>query len=165
MPRETRWIPALLAIVLNVGCFSSQPWTGLGPMAQGAGSGEKERQALGSFTVASDRVGDATVTPFGCEAGGRQHFLGADFPDERSGVVVRLVVDPLDGPAVRVFATDARFEKTFVFRRAECRTFHFSLSSTGWRINDIEDYKLSLEVDCERSGESVRGQLSTTHCH
>lgn len=121
---------------------------------------------LGAFTVSSDRLGHLTVSPSSCTAGDRQFFLGGDFEDEKSGIVVRLVVDPLDGPAARVFATATPFEKTAVFRRPECRVFHFSLDTTGWRINRIQDYRLTLDLDCSnKEGDSITGKASAAHCH
>ena len=58
------------------------------------------------------------------------------------------------------------FEKTTVFRRPECRVFHFSLDATGWRINRVQDYRLTLELDCSNTnGDSLIGKASVTHCH
>jgi hypothetical protein len=121
---------------------------------------------LGSFALASERLGHVTVAPTTCTAGERQFFLGGDFEDEKAGVIVRLVVNPLDGPAARVFASAAPFEKAAVFRRPECRVFHFSLDTAGWRINRIQDYRFTLELDCSnRGGDSIIGKASVTHCH
>lgn len=141
------------------GCLAGRP------IDSGSGS-SVEPQMLGSFALVSERLGHVTVVPTICTAGDRAFFLGGDFEDEKSGVVVRLVVDPLDGPAARVFAGAAPFEKTAVFRRPECRVFHFSLDTTGWRINRIQDYRLALELDCSnRDGDSIIGKASVNHCH
>jgi len=148
-----------LCMLLCVGCFSSRA---VGPTSSSQGEG----RTLGSFTVTSDRLGHLTVMPSSCTAGERQLFLGADLEDGRTGIVVRLVVDPLDGPAARVFASESPFEKTAVFRRSDCRVFHFSLDTTGWRINRIRDYRLTLDLDCSnQDGDVVIGQASATHCH
>ena len=60
---------------------------------------------------------------------------------------MRLVVDPLGDAAVRVFSAAAPFERSVVFRRGECGVFHFSLDSTGWSINDVDDYAVTLQLD------------------
>lgn len=146
-----------IMVLLAAGCFSSKP-------VAVTGNGVAEGN-LGSMTVSSPQLGDVTVTPTLCMSGARQYFLGGDFEDEKGGTVVRLVVDPLSGPAVRVFSADAPFEKSVAFRRDQCSVFHFSLDSTGWRINRIDDYRLTLNVDCSRAGETVRGAVSATHCH
>jgi hypothetical protein len=120
---------------------------------------------LGSIQVSSPSLGERTLAPTSCTAGSRQFFLGGDFADEKSGVIIRLVVDPIASPAIRVFSAATPFDKNLVFHREECSSFHFSLDSTGWRINHIEDYRLTLNVDCSRNGETVRGSVSATHCH
>ena len=147
----------LVGCVLLTGCFSSKPIGG-----QGAPDGNPP--TLGTFAVTSQVLGDHVLAPSECTAGDRQHFLGADFATPASTVVVRLVVDPLDGPAVRVFSTDAQFDRTVVFRRPDCRVFHFSLDSTSWRVNDVYDYRVTLQLDCSRDGESIKGEASATHC-
>ena len=153
---------ALVALLVGAahvtGCLSGKP---VGE-SKASPSGSA---ALGSFTVSSEVLGNQVVAPVACTAGDREYFLGADFASLDGGLVIRLVVDPLDGPAVRIFAADAQFDRSVVFRRSECATFHFSLDSTGWRINEVNDYRLTLELDCSRSGESIKGSASTTHCH
>ena len=143
--------------VLLAGCFSSKP-------IGGPGASNGSSPTLGTFAVTSQVLGDHVLTPSACTAGDRQLFLGADFATPSSPLVVRLVVDPLDGPAVRVFSTDAQFDRTVVFRRSDCQVFHFSLDSTGWRVNDVTDYRVTLQLDCTRDAESIKGEASATHC-
>lgn len=147
-----------LGITLLAGCLSGRP---LGDSK----AKTAEPTALGSFTVSSQVLGSQTFTPSGCTAGDRQFFLGADLMSPDSNLVVRLVVNPLDGPAVRVFSADAQFDRTVTFRRSDCSVFHFSLDSTGWRVNNVYDYSLTLQLNCSRPGESLSGSASTTHCH
>jgi hypothetical protein len=146
------------AVIALTGCFSSKP-----VIPTGAENGAAP--TLGSIEVSSRSLGQLTVAPTACTAGSRQFFLGGDFADEKNGVVVRLAVDPVASPAVRVFSAAAPFDKSIVFHRKECSVFHFSLDSTGWSINRVEDYRLTLNVDCSRNDESVRGTVSATHCH
>jgi hypothetical protein len=123
------------------------------------------QQALGSFTVSSASLSQTMLIPLSCAAGDRQFFLGADFEDKDSGLILRLVVDPLEGPAVRMFTSAAPFDNSIVFHRSDCKVFHFSLDTTGWRINRIYDYRITLQLDCSRNGESIQGSASATHCH
>jgi len=146
------------AAALMMSCLSSRP-------VEGTGAGRAEEQPLGSFTLESGTFGDSTLAPTVCAAGDRQSFLGADLQTPGSPVVLRLVVDPIEGPAVRLYSTEAPFDKSVVFRRSDCSVFHFSLDSTGWRINDYEDYRLTLQLDCAREGEHITGNASSTHCH
>jgi hypothetical protein len=147
--------------LLDLGCFSSQP---LASGAQGNSAGQPA--GLGALRLSSEVLGRVEIMPAACTSGAREHFLGADFSDENNGFVIRLVVDPLDGPAVRVFSIAAPFDKSLVFRRSECRVFHFSLDSTAWRINDVQDYQVSLDLDCvSETGETLEGKVSANHCH
>jgi len=148
---------AVMSMFLLSGCLSGS--------AVDLPGGAESGQPLGRIEVESSALGSMTLAPESCSSGDLQSFLGGDFSDSANATVVRLVVDPLDGPAVRVFKAAAPFEGDFVFRRTECAVFHFSLDSTGWRVNDVYDYRITLEVDCERPGEFVKGSLSTTHCH
>ena len=44
--------------------------------------------------------------------------------------------------------------------------FRFSLDETGWKVNDVRDYRLSLELDCALAdGTTIHGSASTTHCN
>lgn len=155
--------PLALALALNLvtlACLSSQPKTSGGQEDAGG------QRRLGSFAFSSALSGALTLAPSYCTSGDRQRFLGADFAGGESGLTVRLVVDPLDGPAVRVFSDAAPFEKSVVFRRSECRVFHFSLDDTGWRVNGVHDYAVTLDLDCtNKSGDSLTGKSSASHCH
>lgn len=143
-------------IPLLMSCLSSRP---LGNVPS------SESQGLASFSVSSQVFGVQSFTPTVCTGGDRQFFLGSDLSDPNSSLVLRLVVDPLEGPAVRLFSSQAPYDKSVVFRRSDCRVFHFSLDSTGWRVNDINDYRLTLQIECDRQGESIAGSASSSHCH
>jgi hypothetical protein len=120
---------------------------------------------LGSFVTSGPTLGQQAVAPTSCAAGERQVFLGVDLLDERTGIVTRLVVDPATGPVVRVFKAASPFDATVLFRRSECHVFHFSLDSTGWRIDHIDELRMSLELDCQLpSGDSVVGRASASGC-
>ena len=143
---------ALCGLLACSGCLSA------GPGGEGA--------ALGSFTLVSTRLGNHTIVPATCTAGDRQVFLGGDFADPSSGMVIRLVVDPLAGPAARVFVAAEPYEKSVVFQRSQCRTFQLSLETTGWRINHVRDYRIAIDLDCANdAGDAIAGKASATHCH
>lgn len=151
----------LAAALLSTGCFSLAG----GPLP-GTAAADAPPGVLGSMSVSSPLLGNATVAPTACSSGERQQFLGGDFLDAASGLAIRLVVDPLEGPGARVFDTSDPYRKSVVLRRGECTAFHFSLEETGWRVNDVRDYRLSLELDCALpDGTTVHGSVSTTHCH
>lgn len=144
------------SMAMLAACATSVPGT-IGDHATGA--------PLGSLNLSSPALGERTLLPTVCRAGERELFLGFDLLDEKAGVVTRLIVDPATGPVVRVFSASAPFDKTVLFPRPECRTFHFSIESTGWRINRIDQLDVSLDLDCRLpSGSSIVGKVSAPGC-
>lgn len=141
------------------GCFSSA--TGL---AAAHAAGEPGKR-LGSFEVASIGAPRGTIAPATCVAGDHELFLGADLVDPDTHLVVRLVVDPLDGPALRVYDADAPFERSVLFFRDECTTFGMELGETGTMVNNIVERRLELEVECENEdGATIRGSAAVARC-
>lgn len=125
-----------------------------------------ESRPSGSVRLSSAALGSLTLSPSRCTAGDRERFLGADFRDETGDAVLRLAIDPVDGPAVRVFSSAAPFRKTVVFRASECRVFNWSLEATTMRVNRIQDYRVALDLDCAgKSGDSIEGRVASRHCH
>lgn len=156
----SRALGTAVLTLASAACLSSQPIVSSGTAGASRGSD------LGSFELTSELLGRHTLVPNTCDGASRQHFLGGDFLDEKAGLAVRLVVDPLGTAAVRVFSPEKPFEKSVVFRREECRVFHFSIDSTGWRVNDRDDYRLTLEIDCAgKGGDTIRGSVGAGHCH
>jgi hypothetical protein len=153
----------LLGTVLSfsAGCFSAKP---LVPNTDAASAGGQIY--LGALALTSSAFGQINLKPNSCSSGGRQFFFGADFEDDRAGAVLRLVIDPLEGPAVRVFSTTKPFSQSVIFRRSDCPVFDFSLDSTGWQINHIKDFRVTLKIECaNKDGESLKGTASASHCH
>ncbi len=153
-----RPMPAVLLLgLLSAGCASSRP--------AGSAGGTQEARTFGSFKVASAHLENSAPAVTSCQAGDRLSFVGVDLFDDAAGTVVRLVVDPLYGPAVRVFALDDPYDKSVVFRRDDCRTFKFEMKTSGWRINGATEYHLKLELDCARpTGDSIVGQVAIRNC-
>ena len=129
-------------------------------------SGSADSPSFGTIDISSEVVGVHKFAPARCTAGDEQFFLGGDFIDDTAGVTVRLVVDPLEGPAVRAFSTAEPFTRSVVFKRAECRVFHMSLQETGLTINDVKQYRVSLDVDCANAaGDALLGKLGPASCN
>ncbi len=146
---------ALLGAGLLAACATPYP----------AGDSDRGGVALGSLTLSGPTFGHEAVAPTFCLSGERQFFLGFDLHDNKADVVTRLIVDPATGPVIRVFAVSAPYDKALLFHQADCRVFHFSIESTGWRINRIDQIDVSLELDCLLpSGESIVGKASAPGC-
>jgi hypothetical protein len=152
----TTSVVVVLGVAILAGCATSSP----------AGDGDRVAVApLGSLALSGPTFGHQTLRPTACVAGEREYFLGFDLHDASAGVVARLIIDPATGPVVRVFAASAPFDKTVLFHRSDCRVLHFSLESTGWRVNRIQQLDVSLDLDCRLpSGEGIVGKASDSSC-
>ena len=156
--RLLKLAPLFAACATIGGCLSSLP------IDNSSAAGGADR-TLGSVELHSAQFGQAIIAPDTCRSGDRERFLGGDFVDTRSGLVVRLVFDPLDGAALRIFASDAQTEKSAVFRRGDCRTLKYDFAPTSWRVNDIDDFRISMTFECAAHGDAAKGTVSSTHCH
>jgi hypothetical protein len=158
-PLNGRWLPRSLFRWAAVAAGALLPACAIAPRSG------PSHAPLGRFEISGPTLGRQTLAPTSCAAGERQVFLGVDLLDEATGIVTRLVVDPATGPVVRVFKASAPFDASVLFHRSECRVFHFSLDSTGWRINHIDELRMSLELDCQlSSGDSIVGTASDPGC-
>lgn len=118
----------------------------------------------GSLAVSGPTFGDLQLPVDQCASGEHQVFLGGDFSGQ-GPVVVRLAIDPLSGPGVRVYDSTAPFGRSFVVRQSECGHFHFSLARSGWQINDVWVLNLTLDIDCSTpEGDAIRGTIASASC-
>lgn len=146
-----------LAVVLGLGT--------VGCSVNGPTQTKLEQPTTGSLDLGGPLFGAQTLSPTLCDSGQHELFLGADFSSPSSPLVTRLVVDPLNGPGVRVFDREARFTRALVFRQEHCATFHFSLGQKNWRLNDIDLLEVQLELDCVLpSGDTLRGKVQAATC-
>jgi hypothetical protein len=146
-------VALMLMVTSNAGC-SLSAW----PLTQASGTS-------GAFAFSLVGFAQHEFSPASCDSGGQEMFLGADFRNTNSPLVVRFVIDPLNGGAVRIFDSSAPWDKSVVFTKRDCATFEYSLDSTGWRINHVDENRITLTVDCtERGGNTFRGTVSAPHC-
>jgi hypothetical protein len=104
--------------------------------------------------------------PNQCQSGGRHAFEGADVFDDRTKevLVLRFVMDPLEGPVVRLFK-DSDTGPSVVFRKADCTTFTYEFGGTGNNVNFVDEVKIALQLDCRGSqGDSVVGNVELPAC-
>jgi len=141
-----------LSLLLG-GCMASSPTGRSGDAAPGDG--------IGRFEVSSAAVSRGVIVPTRCEAGDHENFLGGDLRDDSLGITVRLVVDPLYGPALRVYDTSAPFERAVLFFEEECERFEMRLDRAGFRVDNASVRDLELEVDCENEdGATIFGRAA-----
>ena len=102
-------------------------------------------------------VAGQTIAPARCISGDRFYFYGADLVDESAGATLRVVIDPLDGPRVRLMTRD----RDVVYDRKSCSTLAANLQPTGWRVNEYRDFAGDVVLECG----DVRGRVEWDHCH
>jgi hypothetical protein len=119
----------------------------------------------GQIEIRSTVLGDFTFTPDGCRSGEHQVFLGADFIDAADGHVLRLAIEPLSGPGIRLFRGEAPFDEAVVLRPADCAQFELSMQRNGWQLNEIHMLEISIALDCDLGEQGqVKGSLSAQYC-
>lgn len=74
------------------------------------------------------------------------------WPASRAAQVLR-------SPVWTLFATSNPLDQGLLFHRENCSQFQLSLERTGWRINDIFDLRVSLEVDAGVTRDEVELHL------
>jgi len=155
--RAARVASLSLAPLLAAACVSAPP----APSDGAPGASEP----LGLFEVAADGGFGARLAPTRCSSGDPELFLGVDFEDERQGMVVRIVFDPLDGPVLRVFDRVDPHVRSVLFFPEECDVFGASVEPTGWKINEVRVFRAELDVDCfTEDGARLVGHAEASAC-
>lgn len=147
---RTRSLGLALIIVLAplAGCASTPP-----------GSPED------ALLLSGPTFGSRTLRAGSCYSGENRIFYGAGVVDPESGLEARVVIDPIDGPVVRLLAT-ADERRSLVLRRAQCRSFVAEVERTGSWTNGVNEVSLRLTLDCRApSGDRVRGSLVRASCN
>jgi hypothetical protein len=102
--------------------------------------------------------------PDACLSGEHEQFFGFILGANGSPVVLRAVVDPLDGPGLRVVGLEGA--DGLVVRPSMCERLDLVVEPTGWRVNDIQDLSGTLDVSCTTAdGASREGSVEVRHCH
>jgi len=101
-----------------------------------------------------------------CRSGDLEYFLGVDMADRDGKALVRLVIDPMDGPRLKVVLRTDEGPESFVLTRDQCRQLEAQVEPTGWRINTVRDFSGFIDAECGRGGASpVSLHVRFSHCH
>lgn len=101
-----------------------------------------------------------------CWSGDREYFLGVDLADRAQRVFLRLLIDPMDGPRLRLVDGTGESRATAVLTPQVCSKLAADVRPTGWRVNTVRDMSGFVEAECETdSGRSLRVSATFTHCH
>ena len=99
-----------------------------------------------------------------CRSGDREYFLGVDLVDEGRGTFLRVLIDPIEGPRLKVFRGSA--QKAEVLGRGQCSELRASVRPTGWRVNHVRDVEGEVAAECTLSdGDRLEARVNFAHCH
>jgi hypothetical protein len=123
----------------------------------------------GELAVRAPQGESVAWRPDACLSGEHEQFFGFILVSKGLGsngspVVLRAVVDPLDGPGLRIVGLQGT--DGLVVRPEMCERLDLVVEPTGWRVNDIQDLSGTLDVSCTTAdGASVEGSVEVRHCH
>ncbi|HXU32825.1 MAG TPA: hypothetical protein VN851_19820, partial [Thermoanaerobaculia bacterium] len=144
---------ALVLVGLASACASAPP------------AKPKPNEPTNTIATSGPKLGAQQIEPTKCISGGRYLFLGVDLIDERSGLIVRLVYDPLRDEFVRIFDPKLNETRTLILSRANCKTFKADLTFGDSMVNGIREMKASIDLDCETPGGNFAvGKVASESC-
>jgi hypothetical protein len=152
--RRTRRTALLLILVpLGAGCVRTHVHDSVPALADGRMEG------------ATLSIGGQPYELAICRSGDREYFLGVDLADRADRAALRVVIDPMDGPRLRVVLKGAGERKDVVLGRDSCRRLEATIQPTGWWVNRVRDFGGSLDADCAGAGLDVVAHVRFAHCH
>lgn len=119
----------------------------------------------GSFVTEGSVLGQKTFQPTSCYSGDREYFFGVDLTSKADPMQIRILQDPVKGTFVKVITGAESVGSEILFDGSSCKVLHGNLQQTKWRVNEIRDMSGQLELDCDASGERIRGNIVFHHCH
>ena len=119
-----------------------------------------------SIEQATLSVGDRQYQFDACRSGDREYFLGVDLASRRSAVSVRLVIDAMEEPRLRVILGEGGAKEGLALGRDQCRQLEAQVRHTGWRINTVRDLSGFIDAECrDDEGQAISLHVRFSHCH
>ena len=141
----------LLPLMLQIGC------------AKTSIAGVSGGPAVESATLS---IGDQRFRFDACSSGDLQQFLGVDLVDRQGGAGVRVVIDPLDGPRVRIVYGTGQGRQRVDLTPARCRQLEADVRPTNWMVNDVRDVSGFVDAECAGDpGPAISLHARFSHCH
>jgi hypothetical protein len=143
--------------------------TGVGASAAPAKKADpkpKPSEATNAVAFSGPTLGKGELKTNQCQSGSRRSFLGADAYDQNTKevLVLRLVIDPIEGPVVRLYK-DSDSGPSLVLRKSDCSTFDYTLESTGSMVNFVSEMRFGMHLDCRGpKGDLVVGNVELPAC-
>lgn len=105
-------------------------------------------------------------TPDRCSSGDVARFVGFDFLSTHDAGHLRVVLEPIDGPAIRwTYGAGSTQDRT-VLRRADCARLDVDAQPTAWEVNDVREFAGHVDLQCDLpDGLHIEGRIAVDHCH
>ncbi len=101
-----------------------------------------------------------------CVSGDREYFLGVDLADDGGTIALRLLVDPMDGPQLRLTRATAGAPEATRYTSQSCSRLDARVEPTGWRVNHVRDFEGSLDAECAAAtAPRLEAHVRFRHCH
>ncbi|HET7062655.1 MAG TPA: hypothetical protein VFI49_00170 [Rudaea sp.] len=105
-------------------------------------------------------------TPDRCSSGDIARFVGFDFLSTHDEGHLRVVLEPIDGPAVRWTYVAGSTQDRTVLRRADCARLDVDVQPTAWEVNDVREFAGYVDLQCDLPGGlHIEGRIAVDHCH
>jgi hypothetical protein len=120
--------------------------------------------AAGGVAPAAElKVAGRALAVTGCRSGDHASFLGADLMGASNEPLLRVVIDPLDGARLRLWAAE---RGGVVLGPDQCSELRASVHPTGWWVNDIRDVAGEIQARCAlEGGGMLEASVAFDHCH
>jgi hypothetical protein len=148
------------------GCFGHATLVLLVCLEPGCATTKLAGSASTSIEQPTLSVGDRRYQLDACSSGDLEYFLGVDLADPKGGAVVRVVIDPIDGPRLALVFREDGARQRLVLRRDQCSQLEAAVRYTGWEINTVRDFSGFVDAECRGDeGQPIGLHVRFSHCH
>jgi len=145
---------ALLLPLLLAGCAVTQV------------AGVMHPTVSGGIVLSRTDGTDLHWTPDRCTSGDVARFVGFDFLSTHDEGHLRVVLEPIDGPAVRWTQGAGSTQDRIVLHRADCARLDVDVQPTAWEVNDVREFAGYVDLLCDSPGGlRFEGRIVVDHCH
>lgn len=116
--------------------------------------------------VLGDAAWPAGLAPSKCYSGARESFHGVDLVDPSSHALLRVALDPILGPRLRLVEAAGGEQRVTILGPEECAVLDVEVSPTAWRVNHVRDVSGHARFACRTAqGRALEADLRFEHCH
>jgi hypothetical protein len=87
----------------------------------------------GTLTLEPEAEPSVVIAPAECLSGDNWRFLGVDLIDPSQSALARVVIDPLEGPRVKLVVGSGEHRSSWVLDGSECVAFAAKVQDSGCR--------------------------------